>query len=285
MEKNKKLEEILSELKNNWKNENSVPNDKIEKELKKVVNLHVSNFIDSIEDYENILKFSFRDRIYKSLTEEEKKEIERQYNTKLDQIKRFFGSLAGVIAKKHIYERSEISMRMIADALEKENYFEILGKMIRDYAFTWIDPLCNYYYTEISKKTPITYNDLQTAIVTKINCDKTIDEWSKYFQNEDFDGLAKWVEKFTELINSEMIEKSKIEAEKLKEKVNPKFYFIKETKDGCAVVYSEEGQLYVFQKGKSPILYPEKSNENSQDFKRIRATNPTAFPEFHPGKW
>lgn len=283
MEKDQKLEKTISDLKKNWEKGKSARNDKLEEALKKVVTIDVSAYHASIKEFENISNRS-KNYKYKRLTDEQKKEADKQYERKVNQIKRFLGTLAGVIIKTRSYEPSETTLFKVAKVMDKENYFDVLGATISDYAFNWIGSLYSHYLIQICEETPITYNGLSNSIRKEILSDNTIDEWSKYFQNEDFDGLAKWVKEFVDSINKNMINESKRDVEQLKSRINPKFYLVK-TENDCAIVYSEKGQLYVFPKGKAPIQYPENSNVNSQDFKRIRETNPTAFPEFHPEEW
>ena len=294
MKKDEKHEKIISNLRKDWSEWRDKPAKEIENALKKVVELKVpldEKEIDfyyvSVQRYETEFKKSNPPRDYKKLTPSQKIDLENDYKKKLEEIEIFMRSFYCVILKQRFGENvPQNIINQIKYNLENKKYFSgtPINFDLRNNISTWIRPLYNYWLEEKRNTMEIGFELLKDEVEDEILKYKNVDKWAYHFRGELFIELSNWVSEFIENLEKVMLAESERNVNFLKGQINPKFYLIKTTEKGSAVVFSESGDLYVFPKGKAPIPYTTREI-NKSEFKNCIKKHPTAFPEFFPEEW
>lgn len=294
MEKNEKLEKILSDLGKKWSEWQGKPAKEIENALKKVVELKVpidekeSDFYYiSVERYETVFKKSNPPKDYKRLTALQKVYLEDDYKKKIVLIDVFMRSFCCVILKQRFGEDvPQDIINQIKYNLENKKYFSgtPIKFDLKNNIRTWISPLYNYWLDQKRNKMQIGFGPLKQKVDDEIPEYRNVDEWAYYFCGGEFIALSRWVSEFIDKKEKAMLLDSERDVNFLKGQINPKFYLLKTTEKGSAVAISESGDLYIFPNGKAPIPYTT-SKSNIDDFKRCIRNHPTAFPEFFPEEW
>jgi len=301
MEKqNQTLTEILDVLSGNWDDLKNQPAEQIKEKLKSCIFIKLEehelvNKRGLVRTGVNILKYEndkktnkLKSWEYNSLNEQEKKKLEDVYEKKIQEIEDFMKSFCCAAIKKH-YGKSSPGVDIIEPIVENlgtENYFNGLpsfGTFWNNTIDSMIKPLYEYWLEEKRKKTQINFEKLKNNVIDGILTNEKINEWGNFFRDGEFIALSNFVYDFINEIENEMLQSTKVAFEALRDKINPKFYLMKITKEGSALAFNEFGDLYIFPHGsKVATLYSERY---VKEFFSIKEQCPAAFPEFHPEEW
>lgn len=278
MEKDDQLRNIISGYYEKWNHLcEEVKNSNIESALKKIVELKIGEVhFSTIEEFENKSSKKIR-KAYENLSYQKQKELDEDYRTKLYQICRFLNSFCAKI----IVLKGGVEIRYIPSVLKSENYFSVLPDDVKSLVRHWMTPLCEYFLHKKYKEISIPQHIFSERVYDDICKNSIIDQWSPLCG--DFHALAQWVSDFVDAENTVILTELERKAQLLADSVNPKFYLLKVTDKGSAIVFNEFGELYVFPKSKAPILYA--PCKYSSDFKKLLNMNSKMFPIFNPEEW